>query len=398
MKFINILCKGVLPVLLAVAVFSLLSNTTIYGGGKKKKESLYYKKDGIALRPRVYKINEKLSLFPVPQNNAVGTNDHKNAITIISFPEGKMEMENHFISEVDDVKGGGTYLPVISPDKIGFGQIRRFLLYNFSTQTHEEYQIVSSIDETVESIAVADAQKRRFIFEIEALSGNSEDPDEIAYSLYLVDLGGKDAKLIEDIDIGTGATWTVAYNKMFLWYFDENEMQVYDMNLEPSKHPLADVITRNKTRVDFIALYPHPSLPFAILSGGVKGASFISWGEGRAQTPQPLFSSASEFSFSPDGKWVTFKKEDYTRNKILTYLMPVSEKYPNYLGSPILLSDDVVFEEKSFTWTKNPTSFVGSNGTKLYRWELTNEAYPESDKATFHDYIVAKDLKKLVRG
>lgn len=36
-------------------------------------------------------------------------------------------------------------------------------------------------------------------------------------------------------------------------------------------------------------------------------------------------------------------------------------------------------------------------GVYLYRWELPNEAHPESDKPTFHDHIVGKDLEKLTR-
>jgi hypothetical protein len=76
--------------------------------------------------------------------------------------------------------------------------------------------------------------------------------------------------------------------------------------------------------------------------------------------------------------------------------MPVSEKYPNYLGSPILLANDY-FDSGHFTWTTNPISFVGSSLNKLYRWELANEAHPESDKPTFHDYIVEMDLEKLTR-
>lgn len=79
-----------------------------------------------------------------------------------------------------------------------------------------------------------------------------------------------------------------------------------------------------------------------------------------------------------------------------TYLMPVSEKYPNYLGSPILLANDY-FDAGHFAWTTNPISFVGSSLSKLYRWELTNGAHPESDKPTFHDYIVEKDLEKMTR-
>ena len=104
----------------------------------------------------------------------------------------------------------------------------------------------------------------------------------------------------------------------------------------------------------------------------------------------------TQFSFSPDGKWVTFKREDFARDRKMTYLMPVSEKYPNYLGMPMLLWDNS-FLRNHFTWTKNPVSFVGSSGGDIYRWELTNEAHPESDRPTFHDYIVEKDLERLTK-
>jgi hypothetical protein len=43
----------------------------------------------------------------------------------------------------------------------------------------------------------------------------------------------------------------------------------------------------------------------------------------------------------------------------------------------------------------NPISFVGSRLNQLYRWELTNEAHPESDKASFHDFIVERDSEKM---
>ena len=79
-----------------------------------------------------------------------------------------------------------------------------------------------------------------------------------------------------------------------------------------------------------------------------------------------------------------------------THLMPVSEKYPHYLGSPIQLLNDY-FNDDNFAWTNNPISFVGSSQEIIYRWELTNKAHPESKKATFHDYIVERDLEKLTR-
>ncbi len=353
--------------------------------------------DTATFKPQIYKVDSRtsLSLFPVPQDNAVGTNDYANAITVISFPEGKINMDNHFRRAVDNVRGGGTYLPVVEPDTVGFGQTRRFLLYNFGARTHEEYRIVFSIEESIKNIAIADARKRRFLFEVKEYNRHSDDPEDSTYFLQLIDLGEKKIIPIKKIDNTVGATWVVAYDRVFLWYFTEKEMQVYDLNLNPAQHPLGSVIMRNRSKVDFTRMVPHPTLPFAILAGSSKEESLISWGEGRAKTPQPILSNGHQFSFSPDGKWVTFIQEDYKKDKKMTYIMPVSEKYPNYLGTPILLLDNY-FGRNNFAWTKNPVSFVGAD-VYIYRWELTNAAHPESDKPTFHDYIVEKDLERLAK-
>jgi hypothetical protein len=168
------------------------------------------------------------------------------------------------------------------------------------------------------------------------------------------------------------------------------------MGLEPARHPLGDAIERNKGKFRFVRLEPHPHLPFAILYAGKNAETILSWGEGRDPEPRQMLNGGMNFSFSPDGKWVTFMKEDFSIRKELTYIMPVSEKYPYYLGSPILLSV-YAFDPGRFAWTKNPVSFVGVRSRDLYRWELTNEAHPESDRPTFHDYIVEKDLEKLAR-
>lgn len=388
--------------LFALAVVSLLSTTTIYGGGKNKMEYLYDCKDAITLTPQVYKMNasSSLSLFPVPFDNAVGTNDITNAVTIISFPNGKLDQENYFRKALDDIQGGGTYLPVISQDLIGFGQTRVFYLFNFKTKTAEEYRIVYSIDATIEQIAIADAQRRRFIFEIQEHKRGSVDVWDFTNSLHLIDLYGKQLNLLKKMLKGVGSIWATAYDRVFLWYFTEKEVEVFDMNLESSNHPLADALKRNKNKVDFSRLAPHPTLPFAILYGGDYGSTYISWGEGRDKTPKLLLSGVDQVSFSPDGKWISFRKYIHSRQEN-TYLMPVSEKYPNYLGSPILLMKNY-FNAKNCAWTTNPTSFVGSD-SRLHRWELTKVAQrsimgEDADKyPTFHDYIVAKDLVKLTK-
>jgi len=169
------------------------------------------------------------------------------------------------------------------------------------------------------------------------------------------------------------------------------------MKLEPAQHPLAEAIHQLKDKIGFSRIQPHPFLPFGILTGGNDGVTVLSWAKDKDNSPFRLFRkriSAHQFSFSPDGKWLVFTNENYDRDTKKTYLMPVSEKYAHFLGTPILLSDKH-FDDKNFAWTTNPTSFVASYSEKIYRWELTNTAHPESNMATFHDYLVERDLEQM---
>jgi len=407
-KCMNVPLKKRWAVLCVIIIISVLLTTTVYGGGKNKMEYLYDNFGNsipLTLPPQIYKLDVRssVSLFPVPFDNAVGTNDLRNAITVISFPNGKLDMENHFRSLFDDVRGGGTFLPVIPPDSIGFGQTRRFLLYNFKTGSHKKFRLFPSIDEKIENIAIADGRRKLFIVEAEGLDRHSEDHNDGTFFLQLFDLSGDEAKPIKKIDIGTGSIWTVAHNRLFLWYFSKKIMEVYDLNLEPVQHPVSEIVKKNKDKIYFTRIVIHPTIPFAILyGGGDTPDTIINWGQGRDKTPKPLFEGGTDhFSFSPDGKWVTLKQWISLREE-RTYLMPVSEKYPNYLGSPILLVNKY-FDPPRFAWTNNPVGFLGSRLEKLYRWELTKEAYKsimgdDYDKyPTFHDWIVAKDLEKLTK-
>jgi WD40 repeat protein len=390
--------KKICCVLLALVISVFLSSISCFG--EKNMDPIYNIDEAKSISPEVYNVesSSSLSLFPVPQNNAIGTNDLNNAITILSFHKRKVKYNQYFKNAFSQVGGGGIFLPVFSQDTIGFGQVRRFVFYNFETKKHERYRIAASIEDTIEKIAVADAEKRQFIFEVEAHNPGSDDPWDFTNHLQLMDLSGEEPKLIKEILREKGVTWSVVADKVFLYDYENKKLQVLNLSFEPAQHPLADELKRNKDRIDFSWIRSHPNLPFAILTGGENDEVIISWEENK-KILLSLFGNemtVTQFSFSPDGKWVVFKKENFADDTTKTYLMPVSEKYPNYLGSPILLLENY-FNEYNCAWTTNPISFVGSSGHKLYRWELTNEAHPESDKPTFHDYIVEKDLEKLTR-
>jgi len=379
-------------VLFALTISVCLLSTTIYG--ENKMEPLYNLNEAKPLKAEVYKIGTDsiLSLFPVPQDNSIGTNDLNNAITLLSFHKGKIRQDQFFKNAFDQVGGGGTFIPVIAPDTIGFGQVRRFVFYNFRTKAYQRYRIVVSLDETIQKIAIANAQLRHFIFEIKEYDRKSENPSDKTFNLQLMDLSGKEPRRIKELNIGKVTVWTSAFNKILLYDLKKEKMQVLTNNLEPSHHLLADVINHNKGKIRFTRIHVHPNLPYAILSGGRYGTMIVGWVKKSDNAPYILLEDAQQFSFSPDGKWVTFKTGGIL-DVAKTYLMPVSEKYPHYLGSPILLLNNY-FNSNNCGWTTNPISFVGSDG-EIYRWELTNAAHPESDKATFHDYIVEHDLEKL---
>ena len=378
----------------------LLFSTTLYGG-TKKMEPLYDLNKTEKWTPVEYKLRRELShLIPVPRDNALGTNDMNNAITLIKFNKDRLVFEEVARDFLKYVSGGAmSILPVFHSDIIGYTQTRGFLLFNLRTKEFTDYRICPSIEESITKAAVADVQKRHFLFEVQKFPKNSDGSGrDFTMFLRLIDLSGKEEKLIKEIKLDPGVDWLVFSGKIFM--FLENRMQVYTGNFGPAYHPLRDLFMRNKSKIDAVRINIHPTLPFAIISGGKYDSMLVSWDKGgrRGDLLVNLFNHDTEdFSISPDGKWMVFKR--YVPGggtNYHTFLAPISEKYPNFIGSPIKLFDKF-FEDYENNWTKNPTSLVGAYLDKLYRWELTSEAHKESTKPDFHEFIVEKDLEKLTK-
>lgn len=390
-------------VLLMLLINCCLFSTNSYGG--KKMEYLYDIKEATELKPQEFEATgglissklfggyENINLFPLPQANSVGSIQMGNAITQISFPGKRISFDRHFKNAVDDMDASEVFLPVVSQDVIGIGLPRKFLLFDFKKKIHREFTITPSISETIAKAVIVDARRNLFLFEISGHSGNSPNPWDISSSLMLMDLNGTKPRVVKEMPVARYFLWSVVGDKNFLYRNKTQQLQVVDMNLEPSHHPLVDVINKHKDEIDFCRIYAHPTLPFAILHWGTSGAIVAGWGKGRDKTPHLLISSAGQFLFSPDGKWLSFK-EDSDKEK--TYVMPVSEKYPHYLGSPILIVN-TYFNDNKYAWTSNPVSFVGSSDTDIFRCDLENRDFPGKDKMSFHDYVVQEDLKKLTR-
>ncbi|ANA41332.1 hypothetical protein [Geobacter anodireducens] len=387
--------------LISIILFS--TNAIAHGGSQMEPSYLYEIQDftsAQSLEPLIFTIGgglfggyRNVSVFPVPFDNAVGSNDMGNAITIISFPKGKIDYDRYFRNAADDMSGGGEFVSQTAKDILGYGQVRRFLLFDFKKKLHREYRIVFPITQYIEKIALADSERKRFLFEIESQKRNAKEPFDSNNFLQLIDLSDDKHKVIKEVFKPAGTIWTTTKERVFLYRILEKKLQVFDMKLEVAHHPLEDALKQYKDKIDFSRIYVHPQFPFAILRGK-KGAVYIGWEKKNIPVPHLLTSGASQFVISPDGQWVVFKYERTGAAK--TYLMPVSEKYPHYLGSPILLAD-TYFDEGKFAWTTNPTGFVGSRLDKIYHWDLENRDFPEKGTMSFHDYIVKNDLEKLTR-
>src|ERR1039457_1183312 len=213
--------KGLWLVLFMLAVSSCLFSTNSYGGKLMEPTYLYETEETSTLKPQEFPLNggllgngwmaggySSISLFPVPQENAVGTNDMFNAVTLISFPGKRISYDKYFKNAVDDTRGGTAYLPIISKDVIGFAQARSFLIYDFKKKIHREFRFTMSIAKNIKKAATADARQRLFLFEIEGHSGSS-DPWDISKSLSLMDLSREEPKLVKKIPKALGVVWSV---------------------------------------------------------------------------------------------------------------------------------------------------------------------------------------------
>ncbi|MGA7829029.1 MAG: hypothetical protein WCA04_15315, partial [Geobacteraceae bacterium] len=311
---IGIVCRKIEDMALIACLGVLLFSEIAHGERKMDTKYLYEKDDvasALSLNGQTFKLGglfggySNILIFPVPQNNSVGTNYMGKGITIISFPKGKIDYDRYF-RNVDDIEGSGKYMPPIASDMIGFAQVRVFYLFDFKKKIHREYHIVFPFSKYIESIAVADASQRYFIFEIESQKENPKEPSDVDRSLQLVDLSGNEPRMIKEIKEKPGTSFTSANNRVFLWEIGDNIMHVYNVDLQPDHHPLEKVVKQYKDNFDFVWISIHPNLPFAILHGGTKGSVYMCWNNGIKSVPHLLLGRAHHFIFSPDGKWVVY--------------------------------------------------------------------------------------------
>lgn len=295
----------------AIVAGILLTAATAFG--VNPMPALYDLRNVTTLKPTIHNllfVSEAVHLFPVPLDNAVGTNDLGDAVTVFTFPGKRYLSKKYFRNKVDGLSGGGHYMQPVSPTEIAFAKTRIMVLGDFKSDTLKEFDIVRSLEKTILHANVTDRKRNLFIFEIEAENPNSEDFEDITRSLYLMDLSGEKPRLIKKFEKPRGSVWSMFKNQIFFCDFKNFELKVFDANLNPSHHPVEEALRRNKGKVTFVDVIPHPVFPFAILSGGRDGAQYVCWNQTfRSEEARIMFEvyDAAYFAFSPDGRWVVFR-------------------------------------------------------------------------------------------
>jgi len=336
-------------------------------------------------------------IFSIPKRNAVGSNAIYNSIASISFNKNKFDVDIIRRDFIEYVSGGDlVFLKQFSDSIIGYGQSRRFVLFDINTGKFRIFDISPGILQSITDIQPYNANALEFIFEIQEYE---DHPFPIAnYALARIntqtELEKKDnrikltdephrikAKFILEKKVeGKRKKHWIAHNKM-IFVFSENSIDVFDGNFKPAKHPLLSAF---KPIQDMVAniyhLIIHPSLPIAIVvdRGKMDGDPhtwLINWQDKNATEIHLLYDRYQIYNldFSPDGKWLVFAIDQQL------FLSAVDPLLQHSIGPPISLGE--LRDRVKYAWIQSPQALVAATGFEIVKWDIS-----EASVKNYHVY------------
>jgi len=346
----------------------------------------------VGLKEEVY------SIFPVPVENAVGTNVIDFAITLLRFEGDKIHYEQ-LIKGHPGASAGGLYshCPVFDKEWIAYGQSRGFSLFNIKTKQFVDHTPYPQLEKRITAVAPVTSQPFTFLIQIER--GNTPVDDRVL-QIVRFDLKGNFEVLAELEQIGRhygekGEPWCFSERTFINYNRKDTLLEAFDLNFKPVQHPLCSLFNnRKKDDIDISRLnsfIAHPKLPFAILKEYIEGQGsriwLLRWNQNEKEEifleligqKLSVFSDikkliATHFEFSPDGKWLVFRDGSEEPKNPMFIAMPVDEDEKYFLGKPKMLGK--VLRKNagpvSSAWIEEPLSYVVSDGMVLYKWELNN--------------------------
>ena len=352
-------------------------------------------KSKAVMAPVTIELSDQVShIFSVPETGAVGTNDLDNAITFLRFHGDAIEWEQ-VVGDFFPYVGAGDFrfLPVIGHTHIGYSQTRGFVLVDIPHRSVDLYTICTSLEETVEGVAVLDDQKKQFMFQIRTAA----DPDPLKVLRIVECRENSEAILIDEAlvgiqGIGYNEPWLLHDGKVLVYQRDPGELHTLGLDFQLDTHPLARLFNASRDRfrrLDQVVV--HPVLPFAVLveidedSRGDYVIWLARWEHAEQEQrliplyPSPAQSAVFDFScsglqFSPDGGWLLLR--DHTaRDAGPSYLaLPVERDNEYFLGQPKNLGS-LPRPGLSEAWISRPLSFVVTDGQTLYKWDFRKLPY-----------------------
>ena len=217
-----------------------------------------------------------------------------------------------------------------------------------------------------------------------------DGPEDWYVILKVIDLSEKNQKYISEkmVDISKqDIFWTVHDGVIYHYCKKINQLFAYNKKLNTVKSPLVDSFNKVAAYgagASLCYLQFHKTLPFAIIGISVKNdTSFILpyhhiaiLKDGKCKFV-PFFLGRTalnidDFYFSPDGNWLVFQYSSEYQGSPHYYFMKINPENPVFLEQPRYLGKTSAKHGRGITtaWSTNPTCFVVSDGTFLYRWDM----------------------------
>jgi hypothetical protein len=270
---------------------------------KSMHQSMDIYKELTFLQPDILPMKVGISqLFTIPVNDAVGTTQMANGVSLIHInndkKEARIECLRRKISR-DLFDQQGFYVSPFSESIIAFGQSRTMMFFNLKTLSYMEKWVVPSLNEDLKRVFPVPGSVNKFIFEMDTPFFDIANRELLLYEFGKDDLeiinqpnqgiglddknNKKTLQVLKKVTLGNSDHWFVVPNKNnFLVFnspsdsidpmgirhfpFGKCEIKCYNESLNLTIHPLIESYNQIRMSISgFINCSIHPTLPIGFI-------------------------------------------------------------------------------------------------------------------------------------
>lgn len=286
------------------------------------------------------------------------------------------KVAKHYLQQVS---GGNlqAVTPALLPDTAVYLQSRLLVLYDLARREPQVHQAADHLKENPIAARWLSVAPRRVAVLVRDLT-NYLDTDTVDFRLRVLDLGGREAETVGQLEMGTdgGFVWDAGHGVLMVR--KGNAVLVYGPTLDkPVDHPLTralGALLSTGLRLDRLRL--HPTRPLAVFTvaaltasskqpGGIWRATWDDTGAEAKLEPLALLSPLERVQlgeFSPEGGWLTYTQVAPGPTRLFVQQV-VDEQGPAYeLGK--------IEDTKALLWTRQPLALaaVAPGRQLITRW------------------------------